>query len=94
GATFGHVLVLFPAKPGDAATTVTTVAYEAPATTTRHLIAGLEPGGGYEVTRTSGADGIRVTISLGGNLVATQGGVLDLFGDEPSTARRRTVRRP
>ncbi|HEY7036699.1 MAG TPA: hypothetical protein VH482_35555 [Thermomicrobiales bacterium] len=74
-AVVAGTAVLFPIDLGEK---ISEVNYLVPAGTTRHLVTGLEPGGGYDVsTQANGAD-LVVTIHPGSAQHADDGGVLDV----------------
>ena len=50
--------------------------YTAPASTTRHIITGLEAGAGYRVAVTPAPEGVTVTLASGGDQRADSAGVL------------------
>jgi hypothetical protein len=73
GTVAGTTAVLFPvdldAEVGD-------LSYTVPAGTATHLITGLTPGNGYDVTTTPVGDGIEVTVTAGTGYQADEGGVV------------------
>jgi hypothetical protein len=81
GTVVGATAVLFPVDPGAA---VDGVRYSVPAETTTHLITGLTPGAGYDVTVDSSGETVEVTIAAGTDSRADGGGVL-LIGALPDS---------
>ncbi len=77
GAVVRGVAVLFPVDLG---APFGELIYTAPAGTSRHLVTGLEPGAGYDVSREGVSGGIRLTIRPGTALRADDGGVLVIEG--------------
>lgn len=75
GAVVKSTAVLFPVNIGGSAAAMT---YGVPATTTRHLITGLAPGGGYDVATRVEDNTLTVTIRPGTAHRADTGGVLAL----------------
>jgi len=73
GAVVAGTAVLFPTTFG---TSVQSLVYTAPATVTRHLVTGLIPGQGYNVSVAQVAGGQKLTISLGSQHTADAAGVL------------------
>ncbi|MEZ5670539.1 MAG: hypothetical protein R3F55_24510 [Alphaproteobacteria bacterium] len=80
GAAVGGVAVLFPVALG---APPERLRYTAPAGTTTHLVAGLAPGGGYDVAVEKGDGGVSVIVAPGTALQADAGGVL-LVGSLPA----------
>lgn len=92
GAVVNDTVVLFPVEWGAAFTGVT---YSAPATVTKHLITGLIPNAGYDVTQqlvngqlqvTISPNGATVTADSGGVLVVTAQGAAGLADSAGATA--------
>jgi hypothetical protein len=79
GTVVGTTAVLFPVEVG---AEVGEVSYTVPGETTTHLLTGLTPGGGYDVTTTPGANGLEVVVAAGSAYRADEGGVL-LVGSLP-----------
>jgi hypothetical protein len=75
GAAFAGTAVLFPVDLGEA---FAGVSYAVPTGTTRHLVTGLEPGGGYDVATRTDGDDLVVTVRPGTAQRADDGGVLAL----------------
>jgi hypothetical protein len=80
GAVVGTTAILFPVDIG---TEVGELRYAVPAGISTHLITGLTPGGGYDVTTAPAADGgIAVVVTSGADYQADDGGAL-LVGTLP-----------
>jgi len=73
GTVVGSTAVLFPVDLGGV---VGDLQYTVPDTTTTHLITGLTPGDGYDVTTNTVTGGIEVTLTPGTGYVADEGGVI------------------
>ncbi|MBX3029750.1 MAG: hypothetical protein KF809_06295 [Chloroflexi bacterium] len=80
GAIVGTTAVLFPVDVG---TPVDGLSWSVPATTTTHLVTGLQPGAGYDVTIGTADDSITMSLTLGGDSIADDAGVL-LIGELPA----------
>jgi hypothetical protein len=72
GAAVKGTLVLFPVRLGE----VPEVSFTAPAGVVRHLVTGLAPGAGYDVTRKRSGGGEDITIRPGTSVKADEGGVV------------------
>jgi hypothetical protein len=75
GAVVGDAVVLFPVNVGGEVADLT---YTVPEGTSRHLVTGLEPGGGYDVETQDSNGELTVTIRTGSAQTADEGGVLVL----------------
>ena len=73
GALVGKTVVLFPVDIG---MTPAGVSYTVPASTTTHLITGLTPNGGYDVTLQKSGNDTQVTVKSGNTYKGDAGGVL------------------
>jgi len=81
GVTIKNTAVVFPASILQPATATT---YMVPATVTRHLITGLAPGGGYDVTLATAANVTTVSVMPGSMHTADIGGVIGIGFAAPS----------
>jgi FG-GAP-like repeat len=86
GAAFDGVYikstaVVFPASITQPATATT---YSVPSTVTQHLITGLSPGGGYNVTLATVANVTTVSVTPGSMYTADVGGVIGIGFPAPS----------
>jgi hypothetical protein len=79
GTVVGTTAVLFPVELG---TDAADVRYAVPGDVTAHLITGLVPGAGYDVTTTAEEAGIAIAVKSGTAYRADDGGVL-LVGSLP-----------
>jgi hypothetical protein len=73
GAVVKNVAILFPV---DLNQSFSTLVYSVPSSVTKHLITGLTPNTGYNVTMTTNGAQNTLTISLGGAYTTDVGGVL------------------
>ncbi len=73
GAWFSNTAVLIARNLNQSFTGVT---YSVPASTTKHYVTGLNPGGTYTATITPAGANIQVSITAGGNKTADSAGVL------------------
>jgi hypothetical protein len=73
GTSNHDIVILFPVDIGIA---VDTFSYAVPVATKAHIITGLAPNGGYNVTRIPDKDMVNVTVKKGGADNADSGGVL------------------
>ena len=87
GAVVGTTAVLFPVDVG---AEISETRYMVPTGTTAHLITGLVPGGGYDVTTTESATGIAVVVTTGATYQADPGGVV-LVGTLPGVLDGTTL---
>ena len=81
GVTIKNTAVVFPSSIARPATATT---YTVPATVTRHLITGLAPGGGYNVTLSTVANVTTVAVTTGSMYTADVGGVIGIGFPAPS----------
>lgn len=89
GVYFADTAVVFPqTSPGRANASTT---YRVPSTVTRHLITGLKPGAGYDVTLVAAGGQITVTVGPGTGFTADVGGVIGLGFPAPSAASQGGV---
>jgi hypothetical protein len=80
GAYVGDTVALFPQTLGQ---TFTSTSYSVPSTVTRHLISGLTPGAGYNVSMNVAGGTVQVTVSPGSQYTADPAGVITV-GFAPS----------
>ena len=73
GTSTHDTVVMFPV---DIPITFASLTYSAPASTKAHLITGLAPGAGYNVSTQKNGDSVTMTITPGGGQKADSGGVL------------------
>ncbi|MFN8487804.1 MAG: hypothetical protein U0350_09450 [Caldilineaceae bacterium] len=84
GAVVNNTAVLFPVEWGAAFTGVT---YSTPAGVTNHIVTGLTPNAGYNVTKQTVNGQTQVTITPNGNTIrADSGGVLVFTGQAQAAA--------
>jgi FG-GAP-like repeat len=81
GVTIKNTAVVFPSSIARPATATT---YAVPATVTRHLVTGLAPGGGYDVTLSTAANVTTVSVTPGSMYTADVGGVIGIGFPPPS----------
>jgi hypothetical protein len=81
GVTIKNTAVMFPASIAQPATATT---YTVPATVTRHLITGLTPGAGYDVTLATVSNVTTVSVVPGSTYAADVGGVVGIGFPAPS----------
>eukprot|EP01037_Dinobryon_pediforme_P025441 gene25441-27597_t len=81
GAWVGNSAVVFPQSITSA---VTATSYQVPASVTRHLITGLTPGAGYNVTLTTSGNVTTVALTTGTAYTADAGGVIGIGFPAPA----------
>ncbi len=86
GAPFDGVYIKNTAVvfPSSIAAPATATAYTVPATITRHLITGLTPGGGYDVSLSTASNMTTVSVTTGTMYTADIGGVIGIGFPTPS----------